>query len=115
MGYVIAYGFALAAIFTVVAWIAALGLPKQLRVFQPNATQRKLAILSSLPLPISALGMAVAPWIPYFNGTHRGPEVVLIYILGFAFIVVVLIGWPLLYRSILFRLQRQLNRTEASE
>ena len=97
MVYVIAYGFGFTLALTLVGLLVALPLPRYLRVFLPRSGSRKLTFFATLPLPLFALAMAAVPWIPYLNGTHRGPEVVLIFITLASLPFVFLIGWPLVF------------------
>ncbi len=109
MVYVIAYGFGFAVSLTLIGLLMAFPLPWQLRVFLPKSGSRKLTFFATLPLPLSALAMAAVPWIPYFSGTHRGPEVVPIFITLASLPFVFLIGWPLVFAIIHRRIVRSEN------
>ncbi|MDJ0643601.1 MAG: hypothetical protein QNJ15_12360 [Erythrobacter sp.] len=106
MIHLIGYGLGFAVVLTIIGLLVALPLPKQLRVFLPKSGSRILALLATLPLPLSALAMAVVPWVPYLNGTHRGPEVVPILITLASLPFVFLIGWPLVFVIIHRRIAR---------
>ncbi len=108
---VLAYGLLFAASYTVVSWVVSFVAVRGIRFWLPEASDKRVAFLASIPLPIFAITMAVMPWVPMFIGTHRGPEVTMMAITLASLPFVFLIGWPLMFFVVQKRILKRDRKT----